>query len=597
LKIRKKLTLFVVFSSLFASIAVVLLAYLVGSNFLVQRTQHAFQIETYFTLRELDRLFFERSADLEVMGRALTPLVAAQKYAELENLLFTLRDYIKAFQNFAFVDAQNIKQVDTNRIGIGEKVDWPILQKAKIDSKVVFEFHTEADSRSEVISFVKKIESEQGVLLGYIICNVPFTAISRITRLSKENSLFKVRNRVELLRDTGEIVYSTFRLDKIDKDLAGRIKNSLQDNSEFKFLKSKNKLWSFGRGHNYYTRDSLNWFLVMSAKQSDVYSPLKSALLILIGLLLVVGIIFWLVISNISKAIVRPLESATSAVSEFGFGNLKALDVLETPDDDLGVLIKSLKKMGNQIQNLMTQRAQKARVSVLGEMAGNIAHEINNPLQVISIRLDLIQRALKQGYAPEVLESNIDIASQTLFRISKIVKGLKALSREGDADPFAAVTIQELIDNVLVLCQGSLTNSMVQIEFNSSQPLFKIECRAVQITQVLLNLINNAHDAVKECSERWIKIHVEVSGNEVFFKVRNSGPKISDELAKKIFDPFFTTKSHGQGTGLGLSISQKIAKKHSGSLFVDTNDPQTCFVLKILTRPLGINFVERNRFY
>ena len=584
MRARKKLNLFVILSSLFAGLSVIGLTFLVGSNFLVERTQQAFQMQTYFTLRELDRLFFERSSDIEVLSRTLEPLTENKLYPQLEEVFFTLRDYTRSYQNFEYVDENFIKRVDTNRMGIGEKVEWLSLRKAQLENKVIFDFFEDPSSQTKVITFVKHLISAKGVKSGYVIGNVPFSTISRIARLSKENTHYKIKNRVELLREDGEIVYSSYRSDKFDSALAANFKKHIRADSKFKFLKSEGNLWSFGLGRAFFTLESLNWLLVMSTKESDVYEPLKATIFILFGLLSIAAIIFWFVISNITRAMLNPLESASAAIQKFGHGDLRALENIQVPEDDLGILIKNLKNMGGQIQELMTQRAQNARVSVLGEMAGNIAHEINNPLQVISIRLELIQKSLKMGQDLDKIEANIDIASQTVFRISKIVKGLKALSREGDADPFAPVTIQEILDNVLVLCQGSLKNSMISLECSCQQPNFKVECRAVQVTQVLLNLINNAHDAVKDSREKWIRLDIQIVGEEVEFRVRNSGPKISNQLVAKIFDPFYTTKRAGEGTGLGLSISLKIAKEHHGSLYVDLNDEHTCFVFRIATK-------------
>lgn len=574
----------------------VAISFFVGSNFLAQRTQQSFQIETYFTLKELDRMFFERSTDVEVLAQTLQGLTERSQYDRLEDILYTLRDYTKSYQNFAYIDENYIKRVDTNRIGIGEKVNWKLLAKAKQEPKVVFDFFDDPETKTQVISFVRQITSPSGKKSGFIVCNVPFTAVSRVARLSKEESLFKIKTRVELLRADGEILFSTYRKDQTDLKLAEIAKKHITPRKDFKFLEADHRLWSFGRGHNFYTLDSLNWFLVMSAKTLDVYEPLRAAIIILSVLMLLTGIIFWFVVSFVSGAIVRPIEGASIAVEQFGRGELKALQDIEIPSDDLGVLIGNLKKMGRQIQLLMTQRAQQARMSVLGEIAGNIAHEINNPLQVISIRLELLQKELAQGIDPAKALTHIDIASQTVFRISKIVKGLKALSREGDADPFVAVALQELIDSVLVLCQGTLRNKQVEMRQECAQPLFNVECRAVQITQVLLNLINNANDAVKDLKEeKWIELKVIIIGEAVEFRVRNGGPKISNELIQKIFDPFYTTKPAGEGTGLGLSISLKIAQEHSGALYVDTTDTKTCFVLKIASQISSLQKFSRNQ--
>ena len=584
MKARKKLNLLVILSSLVAGLAVIGLTFLVGSNFLVERTQQAFQMQTYFTLRELDRLLFERSSDIEVLSRTLTDLTETKSYSKLEDVLFTLRDFTRAYQSFAYVDENFIKRVDTNRIGLGERIDWPSLHKAQKESQVIFDFLDDPSTRTKAITFVKHLVSPKGIKSGYIIGNVPFSTISRIARLSKENTHFKTKSRVELLREDGEIIFSSYRSDHFDPQLLNKFRKNLREDSKFKFLKSDGKLWSFGRGRAFFTLEGLNWILVMSTKETEVYGSLKATLFILFGLLSIAAIVFWFIISNVTRAMLKPLESASIAIEKFGQGEWRALDAMKIPDDDLGVLLKNLKNMGGQIQELMAQKTHNARIAVLGEMAGNIAHEINNPLQVISIRLELIHKALKSGYDVEKIENNIEIASQTVFRISKIVKGLKALSREGDADPFVPVSIQEIVDNVLVLCQGTLKNSMISIECMTSQPNFKVECRAVQVTQVLLNLINNAHDAIKTCPERWIQLSIEVIGQEVEFRVRNSGPKVSQAIVTKIFDPFYTTKRAGEGTGLGLSISLKIAKEHHGSLFVDLNDPQTCFVFRIASK-------------
>jgi C4-dicarboxylate-specific signal transduction histidine kinase len=581
MRVRKKLNIFISFSALFATSLAATAAFIVGSKFLAQRTQQAFQMETYFTLRELDRIFFERSSDIEILSRTLFTVAEAKRYDHLESVLFTLRDYTKVYQNLVYVDENFIRQVDTNRIGLRQKVNWPQLFKAQKQNRIVFDFFEDPETNMRVISFAKHLLNKKGQGVGYLVCNVPFTTVSRVTRLSQENSLFKLKNRVELLRDDGEIVYSTYRKDLSDVQLAAKVKENLQPGSEFKFLQEDHRLLSFGRGRSFYTLSNMNWYLVMSTNENEVNQPLKGAIFVLVFLLSMGAFVFWFIISNISRALVRPLESAAVAVEKFGHGELKALADVETPEDDLGALLKNLKRMGEQIQDLMTQRAQKARVSVLGEIAGNIAHEINNPLQVISIRLELIEKNLLQGEVDKI-KPNVEIANQTVFRISKIVKGLKALSREGDADPFAPVAASEILDNVLVLCQGTLKQNLVNIEARTLTPSLKVECRAVQITQVLLNLVSNACDAVKDLpGERWVELNVKTAGAFVEFQVRNSGPRIAENVVKKIFDPFYTTKRAGEGTGLGLSISLKIAKEHMGTLSVDLTDQRTCFVLKI----------------
>ena len=110
-------------------------------------------------------------------------------------------------------------------------------------------------------------------------------------------------------------------------------------------------------------------------------------------------------------------------------------------------------------------------------------------------------------------------------------------------------------------------------------------CRAVEISQVLLNLIGNAVDAVEDAQDKWLKIAVLDLGPFIEIAVTDSGRGISEAARKKLFQPFFTTKEIGKGTGLGLSISQGIMVAHKGEIRFDLNSPHTRFVVRLLKNP------------
>src|SRR5262249_14437227 len=117
-------------------------------------------------------------------------------------------------------------------------------------------------------------------------------------------------------------------------------------------------------------------------------------------------------------------------------------------------------------------------------------------------------------------------------------------------------------------------------------PGIALTCRAVQISQILVNLLNNALDAVRNArgetaTSGWVEIRVDTIGERVLIRVLDSGPGVPEELESKIMQPFFTTKGAGRGTGLGLSISAAIAKEHGGSLRLDKKVSASCFVLEL----------------
>lgn len=131
-----------------------------------------------------------------------------------------------------------------------------------------------------------------------------------------------------------------------------------------------------------------------------------------------------------------------------------------------------------------------------------------------------------------------------------------------------------------------LASRYIKLEIESV-PDVELECHPVQISQVLINLIKNAEDALIEESnetERWIKLSFKKEGGFISVRVINGGPAIPKDIHSKLFQPFFTTKVVGKGTGLGLSISHGIMKEHKGDLIYDQSEGHTTFAMLLPVR-------------
>jgi PAS domain S-box-containing protein len=234
-----------------------------------------------------------------------------------------------------------------------------------------------------------------------------------------------------------------------------------------------------------------------------------------------------------------------------------------------------------QLDESRMQVVSSARLSALGMMAGGIAHEINNPLGIIHAYASNLLEMANDNHLPRPeVERLCSRILATTERIASIVKSLRQIAREGSGDALAPASVGEMIEQALELCQERFRLHSIRLVPAKVDFSLRVRCREVQIVQILLNLLQNAFDAIS-CvdGDRWITIEVGVQQHNVVLSVIDSGRGIAPELRKRIMEPFFTTKQPGKGTGLGLSISRSIAMDHGGELRYEERDGHTCFSL------------------
>lgn len=227
-----------------------------------------------------------------------------------------------------------------------------------------------------------------------------------------------------------------------------------------------------------------------------------------------------------------------------------------------------------------------ARLISLGEMAGGIAHEIKNPLSIISGNIELAKREITKG-APdrEVVLAKLEKARQTVYRIARIVDSMTRLSRFSDRDAFRWENLSDIVEDALSLCAPRLTGSDLRVDLAPECRDLQIFCLREQLSQVLVNLLLNALDAVAVREEPRVHLILRRDPTRgLIVEVKDNGPGVQN--VDKLFSPFYTTKPPGAGTGLGLSISLKIAQAHEAQIRYRREEAESVFSLELATGSL-----------
>lgn len=248
------------------------------------------------------------------------------------------------------------------------------------------------------------------------------------------------------------------------------------------------------------------------------------------------------------------------------------------------LLEEAINKKEIELEEQKSIAFQASKMSALGEMAGGIAHEINNPLTIISSTATIMEKMHSQGkLSDELLISSIGNIKKTLLRISKIINGLRTVTRNSKDDYFEDVCIRDILVDVLGLSSERFRSFGIDLQIELDNKIFdeEIYCDRVQLSQVLINLLGNSFDAVETLETKWVKVEAMTDGFQYTLSVSDSGRGIPKEVKDKIFQPFYTSKAVGKGTGLGLSISSKIIEKMEGTLSIDETSPHTTFIIRL----------------
>ena len=257
-------------------------------------------------------------------------------------------------------------------------------------------------------------------------------------------------------------------------------------------------------------------------------------------------------------------------------------------------LITKLRNLNAEIRQKSMQIDQErintfnaSKLASLGDMAGNIAHEINNPLAIIQGFARKLKRAIgeQKKISNEDSIKTLDQIIETTERIAQIIHRLKKLTRPRTNDEMTLVSPLDLVESVAGFFDNRFQSEHIKYRNDINYEMLKntsIFCRQVDIYQILINLINNAIYAAKENSNRETEVILGCTcdNNYIYFSIADSGLGISKDILDKIYEPFFTTKQEIKAAGLGLSITKTVVEDNQGIIYLDRSVGFTKFIIK-----------------
>lgn len=344
-----------------------------------------------------------------------------------------------------------------------------------------------------------------------------------------------------------------------------------------------------------------NWWFAIVYPETNLHRFSQKSAIFMITLGLLSLMMELLIFSHvIRKFVATPIQKLIDATKEITLGNSQSRVALEA-NNEIGVLAdsfnimadkvmdrdKELKSQANSLthqveeqnRELDVQRANAfnaSKMATLGEFAGRIAHEVNNPLATIVLSSESLLKYSDDKKTIHYL-NKMKIASE---RISRIVRGMQSFAEQKPSAIWQPHSLKSIIDDTLILCENSMRENNIDFIVHHFKDLSVYGDKS-ELCQLLLNLIENAIDALKPVEPKLIEINVKVKKSLFYIAVEDSGKGIPLEIQDKIMNPFFTTKEIGEGIGLGLFIASGIAKTHNGEIYLDKKSGKTRFVIRL----------------
>jgi two-component system NtrC family sensor kinase len=297
-----------------------------------------------------------------------------------------------------------------------------------------------------------------------------------------------------------------------------------------------------------------------------VQTWLRSSWIVALSALVLTLILDIFIVTFIAKQIIRSFSRFEKYTMRIASGDFSLITPKRRYRDEFTNLAIALNRMLQELKKREEQLIQSRKLAAIGNLTAGIAHELNNPLNNISLTTEALISEFDEWDKQTKLKMLQDIFSQ-VERASNTVANLLDFTHR-DQEKFEQVNLKKVLERTIRLISNELKLSTVRLEMDCDNNLPPIMGNQDNLQQVFLNLFLNALQAMPDGGTLAVRAYAEQESLKVI--VRDSGVGIPKEHINSIFDPFFTTKEIGKGTGLGLSVSYGIIRKHKGTISVES---------------------------
>ncbi len=255
-------------------------------------------------------------------------------------------------------------------------------------------------------------------------------------------------------------------------------------------------------------------------------------------------------------------------------------DQVKERTSKLTLTIKSLKESEGELKKTYDQLIHAEKLSAVGKLSASIAHEFNNPICGIRNVLESVEEGSFDSASNGFKEKMVKMAIKECNRMADLIRKLQNFHRPS-SDGAVLMNLREAIEDMILMCQKQLKAQKIEIETKFPGYIPKITAVPDQIRQVILNLVQNAGDAMQSPGG---KVTIQISSNaaNVYLIIKDTGIGIPKQNISSIFEPFFSTKQEAKGTGLGLPICHGIIRRHGGDIKVESLEGQgTTFTITL----------------